>query len=78
MTDAPSDRSAFMSLEPDICGVLRAADLVCQLAFDESDGIDELLFFSMRQCQQHAPALKENTAICDLNTEIKARAGCDA
>ena len=48
-----------MDLESDICDVLRAAELACQLAFDEGDKIDELLFFSMRQCQQHAAALKE-------------------
>jgi hypothetical protein len=59
MSNAPSDRNAFMDLESGICDVLRAADLACQLAFDEGDGIDELLFSSMRQCRQHAAALKE-------------------
>ena len=51
MSDAPSEGSTFKDLESDICDVLRAAELACQLAFDEGDKIDELLFFSMRQCQ---------------------------
>jgi hypothetical protein len=62
MTDTQSEkavRSAFMDLEPDICDLLRAAKLVCQLGFDEIDKIDDLLFFSMRQCQERAEALKE-------------------
>jgi hypothetical protein len=51
--------SAFMDLEPDICDVLRAADLACQLALDEGDKIDDLVFFCIRHCQQLAADLKE-------------------
>jgi hypothetical protein len=48
----------FMDLESDICDMVRAADLACQLAFEENDA-DELLVFSVRQCQRFAEALKE-------------------
>jgi hypothetical protein len=50
---------AFRDLESDICDVFLAADLACQLAFEEGDKIDELVFFSARQCRQLAAALKE-------------------
>jgi len=48
----------FMDLESDICDMVRAADLACQLAFEEADA-DELLVFSVRQCQRFAEALRE-------------------
>ena len=55
--DALAD--AYVELESDICDMLRAADLACQFAFDESDEIDELVFFTARECQRRAKELKE-------------------
>jgi hypothetical protein len=62
MTDTQSEKKsvlvAFMDLEADICDLLYAAKLARELAMDQGKEIDDLLYFSIRQCESHAEALK--------------------